>query len=285
MVIFMQVNKIVPQGFCKGVILAINKALEAKDLKNVYSLGSLIHNDIMVKRLSDAGIKTIDVKGMSRIEMLDLIPDGSSVIISAHGASPSVFLKCKEKNLNIIDATCEYVYKTHDDIKKYLSLGYDVYYIGTKGHAECEGAIGISDKIRLISSIDDINNYNFINNSFIINQTTMSIYELMDYHKLIKEKNPNVLISSSICDATTLRQKAVINAPYCDLFIIVGDIKSSNTNKLYKFASQKYKAIMITSLDDLKKYPLDGINIVNITAGASTPREVVAEIIAYLEKK
>lgn len=281
----MQVNKIVPQGFCKGVILAINKALEAKDLKNVYSLGSLIHNDIMVKRLSDAGIKTIDVKGMSRIEMLDLIPDGSSVIISAHGASPSVFLKCKEKNLNIIDATCEYVYKTHDDIKKYLSLGYDVYYIGTKGHAECEGAIGISDKIRLISSIDDINNYNFINNSFIINQTTMSIYELMDYHKLIKEKNPNVLISSSICDATTLRQKAVINAPYCDLFIIVGDIKSSNTNKLYKIASQKYKAIMITSLDDLKKYPLDGINIVNITAGASTPREVVAEIIAYLEKK
>ena len=281
----MQVNKIVPQGFCKGVILAINKALEAKDLKNVYSLGSLIHNDIMVKRLSDAGIKTIDVKGMSRIEMLDLIPDGSSVIISAHGASPSVFLKCKEKNLNIIDATCEYVYKTHDDIKKYLSLGYDVYYIGTKGHAECEGAIGISDKIRLISSIDDINNYNFINNSFIINQTTMSIYELMDYHKLIKEKNPNVLISSSICDATTLRQKAVINAPYCDLFIIVGDIKSSNTNKLYKIASQKYKAIMITSLDDLKNYPLDGINIVNITAGASTPREVVAEIIAYLEKK
>lgn len=281
----MQVNKIVPQGFCKGVILAINKALEFKNKDNIYALGSLIHNDIMIKKLTDAGIKTIDIKGLTRLEMLEYIPDGAKVIISAHGVSPKVLLKCKEKNLEIIDATCQYVYNTHKDIIKFLNLGYDVYYIGTKGHAECEGAIGISSDIKLISCIDDIYNYDFKDKSFIINQTTMSLYELSDFHDKIKEINPNVIISNSICDATTLRQKAVIDAPKCDLFIIVGDLKSSNTKKLYQIAKKKNNAIMINSLEDIKNYSFDGINIINITSGASTPREVVLEIITFLENK
>ena len=280
----MIINRIVPQGFCRGVILAINKALEQKNKENIYCLGSLIHNKIMVDKLTKAGIKTIDIKGLSRLEMLDYIPDNSSVIISAHGASPKVFEKCKNKGLNIIDATCDYVYRTHDEINKYLDLGYDVYYIGSKGHAECEGAIGISDKIKLISSIDDINKYDFKDNSFIINQTTMSIFDTMKYHKLIKEKNNNVLISNTICNATTSRQKAVIDAPNCDLFIIVGDAASSNTKKLYEIASKNNNSIMINNIDDIKNYDFNNINTINITSGASTPKEVVDEIIEYIKQ-
>lgn len=281
----MLVNKISPQGFCKGVILAIKKALESANGEIIYSLGSLIHNEIMVKKLEESNIKTINVKGATRLEMLDLIPDGSTVIISAHGASPKVFEKCREKNLKIIDATCEYVYKTHDLIRKYLSLGYDVYYIGTKGHAECEGAIGIDDKIKLISSIDDIEKYDFKDKSYIINQTTMSIFEIEDYYKKISLKNPNITISNSICSATTSRQKAVIDASKCDLFIVVGDKSSSNTKKLYSLAEAKGKAIMIQNLNDIISYDFSGINKINITSGASTPKDVVDEIIKYLQEK
>lgn len=281
----MQVNKIVPQGFCKGVILAVNKALECQNKDNIYCLGALIHNSIMVEKLEKAGIKTIDQKNKTRLEMLEMIEDGSSVIISAHGASPAVFKRAKEKGLNIIDATCEYVYKTHDEIKKYLSLGYDVFYIGTKDHAECEGAIGISDKIKLISSLDDINSYSFSSKSFIINQTTMSVFDIKKYHDEILAKCKDAVISNSICNATTMRQKAVIEASSCDLFIVVGDIKSSNTKKLHSLASERFKSIMISSIDDIKDYNFDGINTINITSGASTPKEVVDEIIEYLKRK
>lgn len=281
----MDILRISPQGFCKGVVLAIKKAMEEKGKKNTYCLGSLIHNDIMVSKLKEAGINTIDIKGLTRLEMLELIPPNSTVIISAHGASPKLLEKCKEKGLDIINATCEYVLTTHKEISNHLKDGYDVYYIGTKGHAECEGAIGISDEIKLLSSLDDIDKYEFKDKSFIINQTTMSIYEIIDFHNKIKAKNPNVIIANTICNATTQRQKAVIEARDCDLFIVVGDKKSSNTKKLFNLASNKGKAIMIDSIKDILEYDFKDINKINITSGASTPKEVVDEIIEYLKNR
>ncbi len=281
----MEILKIEPQGFCGGVRNAITQALSLKDCTNVYCLGSLIHNKIMTSRLLEKGIKTIDVKGLTRLELLDLIPDNTTIIISAHGVCEEVYLKAKSKNLTIIDATCPFVKKTHDEIRKYLNLKYDVYYIGVKGHAECEGAIGLDKNIKLISSIEDVYKYDFKDNSFIINQTTTSLYDIKDIHDNIKKINPNVVISNSICNATTKRQEAVINAPSCDLFIIVGDSLSSNTTKLYKLASQNHKAIMINDVLDLKNYNFKNINKINITSGASTPPDVVDMVIEYLKKK
>lgn len=281
----MDILKINPQGFCKGVELAISKSLNLKLNNNIYCLGALIHNDIMVKRLKDMGIETISKKGATRLELLDMVPANSTVIISAHGASPAVFKKALDLGLKIIDATCAFVYRTHNEIKKYIELGYDIYYIGARGHAEAEGACGISDKIHLISSLDDIDKYEFSSKSFVINQTTMSLFDISKYHKKIKDKNPNVLISNTICMATTKRQEAVINARPCDLFIVVGDKMSSNTTKLYNLASQKGKAIMIENIDGIKNYDFKGINTINITSGASTPSDIVDEIIKYLEEK
>lgn len=280
----MIINRISPQGFCGGVINAIKKATSL-NTNNVFCLGPLIHNKIMINLLLEKGVQTINKPGATRLELLDLVPNNSTIIISAHGASPLVFLKARDKKLNIIDATCPFVYKTHEEINKYLNMGYDIYYIGTKGHAEAEGAIGISNKIKLISDLNDIDSIDFKDNSFIINQTTMSIYDIEDFHKKILQKNKNVIISNTICNATTLRQKAVIDAPICDLFIIVGDTLSSNTKKLYNIASKKQKSIMINSKDDLINFDFKNISKVNITSGASTPEFVVDEIIEYLEKK
>jgi len=281
----MDILRVEPQGFCRGVEIAIDKSLNLKLNNNVYCLGALIHNQIMVNRLKEKGISTISKKGATRLELLDLVPDNSFVIISAHGASPAVFKKAEEKGLKIVDATCAFVYKTHNEIKKYLSLGYDIYYIGAKGHAEAEGACGISDKIHLISNIDDIDLYSFSDKSFVINQTTMSLYDIKEFHERIKAKNPNVVISNTICMATTKRQEAVINARPCDLFIVVGDKMSSNTGKLYKLASAKSNSIMVESLNELKNYDFKNINTINITSGASTPSDVVDEIISFLKSK
>lgn len=280
----MIVNKLIPQGYCKGVVLAINKALESINCpKPIYCLGPLIHNKEMIKDLENKGILTINSK-KTRLEMLDDIKSGS-IIISAHGCSPLVYQKAQDKGLNIIDATCQYVKKTHEKIKEYLSLGYDVYYIGTLGHPECEGALGIDSKIKLITSLDDICNIEFRDKSFIINQTTLSLFDIKNIHDSILNKNNNIVISNSICMATTLRQEAVIKSKKVDLTIVVGDTMSSNTNKLYKLAIKNNKAIKIENVNDLKDFDFTNIKEVNITSGASTPKYIVDEVVEYLKTK
>jgi len=281
----MIINKLEPQGYCKGVINAINIALNFNlNNQKTYALGALIHNKEMLKELSKKGIITIHDNGRTRLEMLDEI-DSGNVIISAHGACPMVYQKIKEKGLNLIDCTCGYVTMTHNEIKKHLDLGYDIYYIGTKGHPECEGAIGISNKVKLLTNIDDINTASFSDKSFIINQTTLSTLDIKYLHEAILNKNPNVTIRKSICDATTKRQLAVINSKKVDLTIIVGDTTSSNSKKLYKLASQINSSILVENLDDVKAIDFTNIKEINITSGASTPPYITQSIIDYLTKK
>lgn len=279
----MEINILEPHGFCQGVNRAIDMALKIKNNNKIYSLGSLIHNKEMIKKLNEHNIITLNDK-ISRLEMVDNIDNGI-VIITAHGVSPDVLEKAKSKNLEIIDATCPYVTMTHSNIEKYLNDGYDVYYIGTKGHPECIGSIGISNKIKLISSLNDIKNIEFKNKSFIINQTTLSIYDIEEYYNEILKKNPNVVINNTICRATTQRQKAVLEANKVDLTIVVGDKLSSNSKKLYELALKKNDAILIETIDDILNYDFSNIKSVNITSGASTPEYLTEEIIEFLRKK
>ena len=175
----MIINKIEPQGYCHGVINAlkiINEAL--KDNNTIYSLGSIIHNEHVINDLKNKGVITIEEKGLSRLDLLDKINEGT-VVFSAHGVSPLVYEKAKSKNLKIIDATCPMVHLVHKKITEHLNLGYDCIYIGANGHPECEGVLGISNKIHFISSIDDINNLNINNDKiYVTNQTTLSIYDI-----------------------------------------------------------------------------------------------------------
>ena len=284
----MIINKIEPQGFCGGVKNAIDIAKKAikneNNIKPIYLLGSLIHNEHVMRSLEDLGLILIDDKNKTRLELLDEIKSGS-VIFSAHGVSDKVYLKAKEKNLNIIDATCPFVKIVHNNIKKYLNLGYDIIYIGTKGHPECEGVLGISDKIKLITNkIDALYYQNKNDNIYLSTQTTLSIYEIDEIINILKNKFKNIIIDNKICNATTVRQEAIYNAKKTDLFIIVGDQKSSNTKKLYNIAKEKFNAIMINDKNDLDINLLKNINEISITSGASTPSYLVDEIIKYINK-
>ena len=178
----MKINKIEPQGYCNGVKRAldiIDEAMNNTSIKRpIYLLGSIIHNKNVVNSFINKGAILIEDKNKTRLELLDEINEGS-VVFSAHGVCPEVYEKAKSKNLNIIDATCGYVKIVHQKINDYLNKGYDIIYIGTKNHPECEGVLGISKKIHFISNIDDISNLN-INNDFIYctNQTTLSKYDI-----------------------------------------------------------------------------------------------------------
>lgn len=282
----MIINRIEPQGYCQGVINAlkiINEAL--KDNNKIYSLGSIIHNAHVINDLKNKGVITIEEKGLSRLDLLDRINEGT-VVFSAHGVSPKVYEKAKSKNLNIIDATCPMVHLVHKKMNEHLKSGYDCIYIGAKGHPECEGVLGISEKIHFISSISDINNLNINNDKiYVTNQTTLSIYDIEDIFDELKNKYPNIEIDDKICNATTVRQKALANQPKCDLCIIVGDKKSSNSLKLYKVSTEiaKTKTVFVDNLESLDKNILKDVNIINISSGASTPSILVDEIIEYLK--
>ena len=283
-----KVNKIEPQGYCNGVKRALNIVNDAiddpKTKKPIYLLGQIIHNKYVVDMLIDAGVKVIDDKNKTRLELLDLINDGS-VVLSAHGVSPDVYAKAKNKGLNIIDTTCGNVLIVHKKIKQYLDLNYTCLYIGTPNHPECEGVLGISNKIKLISNINDLNNLKITGNIYVTNQTTLSKFDIADIYKKINALYPKAILDDKICNATTIRQNAMANQKKADLCIVVGDKKSSNTKKLVKVSQDiaKIPTVLCENLDDLDKSLLNNIKTVNISSGASTPDLLVNEIINYIE--
>lgn len=283
----MIVNKLEPQGYCKGVTRAIDMAFDAanKYEKPIYMLGRIIHNAHVINKFKDLDIIVLEDKTKTKLELLDTIDKGT-IIFSAHGVSPLVYEKAKSKGLNIVDATCPMVLLVHNKIKDYLEKGYSIIYLGTKGHPECEGVLGISDTIIPVWSMEDIIKLPNLNDKvYITNQTTLATDETKEAFNLLKKKYPKAIIDDKICLATTVRQQAVFNQPKADLCIVVGDKLSSNTKKLCEVSLRtNTKTILIDSLESLDKDILNGVKTINITSGASTPNYVTNEIIEYLKR-
>ena len=283
----MIIKKIEPQGFCGGVKRAIeitnNISSDSSTKRPIYMLGSLIHNAHIIDEFKSQGIILLDDK-LSKEEMIDMVDDGT-IIISAHGISPKLLKKAQDKGLNIVNTTCPYVELIHNKITDAINNNTEVLYIGTKSHPEVCGVLGISDKIHLITNLDDVNNLNIKSDKvYVTNQTTLSIYDIKNYYDLIKQKYPNAIIDNKICNATTIRQEAVYNQEIVDLCIIVGDKKSSNTKKLKEVSENRgINTILIDSVNDLKNYDFKNIKSVSISSGASTPSYLVDEVIEYIK--
>ena len=285
----MKVYPIVPRGYCKGVVRAIKIA---KDCANkypdqpIYILGMIVHNQYIVDALTKLGITTIDIKGKTRLELLDEIDEGI-VIITAHGAGQDVFEKAKSKNLTIIDATCVDVIKTHELIKNKISEGYDVLYVGKKGHPESEGTLAI-DKIHihLIEKKEDIHRFDTNKKYILTNQTTMSIHDIQHICDYATSVLPNVEIAKETCSATKIRQEAIGNIPNeVDLVIIVGDPNSNNTTRLAQIAKDvaNKDVCMIESIQDLDLSILNNKHYVAVSSGASTPTYLTNQVIQFLK--
>ncbi|MCM2988903.1 4-hydroxy-3-methylbut-2-enyl diphosphate reductase [Bacillus safensis] len=285
----MNVIKISPRGYCYGVVdamvIAKNAALDKNLPRPIYILGMIVHNKHVTDAFEEDGIYTLD--GPNRLDILKQVESGT-VIFTAHGVSPEVRQIAEEKGLVAIDATCPDVTKTHELISEKTADGYDIIYIGKKGHPEPEGAVGVApDKVHLVETEADIEALNLTSEKLLItNQTTMSQWDVHDLMELIKEKYPHVEYHQEICLATQVRQEAVSQqAGQADLTIVVGDPKSNNSNRLAQVSMEiaGTQAYRIGDLSELKLEWLQGVKTVAVTAGASTPTPITKEVIRFLE--
>lgn len=286
----MKVIKINPRGYCYGVVdamvIARNAALDPTLPRPIYILGMIVHNKHVTDAFEQDGIITLD--GDNRKDIIEQVEQGT-VIYTAHGVSPEIREIAKRKGLVSIDATCPDVTVTHDLIREKTAEGYDIIYIGKKGHPEPEGAIGVApDHVHLVQSINDIDNLAFENQKILItNQTTMSQWDVVFLMDRIKERFPHVEVHKEICLATQVRQEAVAEqAGASDLLIVVGDPKSNNSNRLTQVSVEiaGTPSYRISDISELKLEWLDNVETVAVTAGASTPTPIVKEVISFLEK-
>ena len=284
----MEIKRVVPSGYCKGVVNAINivkKTKEEYPNENIYILGMIVHNSYVSKQMEDLGVITLENPNLSKEELLDTIEKGV-VIFTAHGISDKIKQKALDKGLICVDASCVDVLKNKDLIKSYLDKGYDVVYFGKKKHPEAEAILSLINNIHLVSNISDIDNLNISNdNLFITNQTTMSYLEVEDMLKLIKDKYPTCIIQKERCTATSSRQLAITKIKDGDVLYVVGDVKSNNTNKLKEIGSKYFKKVfLISNYKEINKKDLVNENKIYVTAGASTPPILIDEVIDYLSK-
>ncbi|CAH8716601.1 4-hydroxy-3-methylbut-2-enyl diphosphate reductase [Paenibacillus thiaminolyticus] len=286
----MEVRKITPRGYCYGVVDAMVLAQQtARNLdlpRPIYILGMIVHNRHVTDAFEDEGIITLD--GANRLDILDQI-DSGTVIFTAHGVSPEVRKKAREKGLTTVDATCPDVTRTHDLIREKTAEGYEIIYIGKKGHPEPEGAIGVApDKVHLIETEAEIAALQVGTDRLVItNQTTMSQWDIKHIMNRLIARFPTAEIHNEICMATQERQAAVAEqAAGCDLVIVVGDPRSNNSNRLAQVSEEiaGVRAFRISDLSELKREWLDGVGLVGVTSGASTPTPITKEVVAYLEQ-
>jgi len=286
----MEIVKISPRGYCYGVVDAMVLALQtARNLdlpRPIYILGMIVHNSHVTESFKDEGIITLD--GANRLEILEGVDQGT-VIFTAHGVSPEVRRRAKEKGLTIVDATCPDVTKTHDLIREKAAEGYDIIYIGKKGHPEPEGAMGIApDRVHLIENESDIAELRLSNERIIItNQTTMSQWDIRHLIAKLLESFPKAEVHNEICLATQVRQEAVAEqAKNAQLCIVVGDPRSNNSNRLAQVSEEisGVKAYRVSDVTEIKREWLAGVDRVAVTSGASTPTPLTKEVIQYLER-
>ncbi len=288
----MDVIKVTPRGYCYGVVDAMEIARKAaKDPtvpRPLYIIGLIVHNRFAVDELTSLGVTTLD--GPDRASILERVESGT-VIFTAHGVSPLVKARARARGLHIIDATCPDVTKTHNLVQEFVARGYQVIYIGKKGHPEPEGVIGEApDHVTLVENEADLDRLPeriiHAERLMVTNQTTLSQWDTARLIESIRARFPQVEIHNEICHATQVRQEAVATmAKGADLTIVVGDPRSNNTNRLAQVAEELAgtPAIRIESVADLTPEMLEGKRRIAITSGASTPSQITREVIRYVE--
>ncbi|MEY3802233.1 MAG: 4-hydroxy-3-methylbut-2-enyl diphosphate reductase [Actinomycetota bacterium] len=272
-----------PRGFCAGVEMAI-KALawmvRTFDAP-VYCYHEIVHNKIVVDRFKNLGVIFVDD--------LSEIPKGRPIMLSAHGSAPQVVAAARELGSYVVDSVCPLVTKVHHEVKTRANKGYRIVYIGHDGHEEAVGTMAVApDSISRVETLAEVDALaNFIEPVAILAQTTLSHRDWKDVADAVRLKYPDVWSpgKSDLCFATTNRQGALMEiARECNAIVVIGSENSSNTRALEKLAKD-VGCKNVYRVNDASELPNDLSGIVGVTAGASAPEELVAEIIRLLAPK
>lgn len=273
-----------PRGYCAGVDRAVITVQKALDLYGapVYVRKQIVHNKHVVS--------TLEAKGAIFVEEVEDVPEGATVVFSAHGVSPAVHEGAAKRNLKTIDATCPLVTKVHHEARRFAKEDYDILLIGHEGHEEVEGTAGEApDHVQLIDGIEDIQNAKVRDEKKVIwlSQTTLSVDETLATVASLKQKFPLLQDppSDDICYATQNRQQAIKQiAPQADLVLVVGSTNSSNSVRLVE-VSKEYgakNAYLVDFAHEVDEKWLEGVETVGVTSGASVPENLVNDLLDWL---
>jgi 4-hydroxy-3-methylbut-2-en-1-yl diphosphate reductase len=275
-----------PRGFCAGVDRAIEivELALAQGGQPVYVRHEIVHNRHVVEGLRE--------QGATFIEDPEDAPEGAVLIYSAHGVSPAVRARAEAKQLRTIDATCPLVTKVHNEVRRLVSLGYEIVMIGHAGHVEVEGTMGQApESMYLVEAVEDVAKLEVRNPSRLgcVTQTTLSVDDTREIKQALATRFPEIVLPKrdDICYATQNRQDAVKElAAQADLVLVVGAPASSNSNRLVEVASRRgVPAHLIQDANDVDPTWLEGVACIGITAGASTPDVLVQGVIELLRSR
>lgn len=275
-----------PRGICAGVrraIEMIDLAL-ASEPSTLYCLKEIVHNRQIVDDLRRRGVVFVD--GLADV------PSGATVVFSAHGVAPSVRAEAGARELNVIDATCPFVSKVHSEVRRFCREGSSVLLIGHRRHDEVIGVVGEApEHVQVVESCADAEAVCVDDPArvAVVTQTTLSVEEADQVMAILRRRFPALQTpaTSDICYATVNRQQAVrLLAARSDAVLVLGSRNSSNSRRLVEVArSAGRSAWLISEAADLDPVPLDGVRVLGLTAGASTPESFIATVVAYLQRR
>ena len=280
-----------PRGFCAGVDRAIDIVERAIDLFGapIYVRHEVVHNRFVVNDLKE--------KGAVFVEELSEVPDGATVIFSAHGVSRAIQAEAASRDLKVFDATCPLVTKVHMEVKRYRDRATDVVLIGHQGHPEVEGTMGQGKEtdqpdigMHLIEEPGDVAKLQIANhdNLAYVTQTTLSVDDTQKVIDRLKERFPKIQgpRKDDICYATQNRQDAVRSlARDSDIVIVVGSTNSSNSNRLKELSEQLgAPSYLVDQAEQIQQGWFDGVDVVGVTAGASAPEVLVKQVIDEIKR-
>ena len=273
-----------PRGYCAGVdraVITVEKALALYGAP-VYVRKQIVHNVHVVTSL--------EAKGAIFVDETDQVPEGKTVVFSAHGVSPMVHEEAAARNLKTIDATCPLVTKVHHEVRRFATEDAEILLIGHHGHEEVEGTAGEApDKVRIVDGLEGARTIQPTpgKNLIWLSQTTLSVDETMETVAILKERFPDIQAppSDDICYATQNRQEAIkVIAPQADLVIVVGSQNSSNSVRLAEVALEygAKASHLIDYAEEIQDHWFTGVETIGVTSGASVPEILVKDVLAVL---
>ena len=265
-------------GYCFGVRDAVNLAKKSgDDFQEVYMLGDIVHNETVVDDLNKRGSKVV--------ESLNDIPEDKPVLFRAHGTDPETWKKAQKKKLNIIDATCPLVTEIHEEIKELESENRRTIIIGDHNHDE---VVGIASQVKdpiIISCVDEAKELGKMKRAGVVSQSTQMIENVQKILKVLSEKVYDLRFVNTICFPTRRNHEQIKKlSNICDLMIVIGSFTSANSKRLTQLSLERNKnSFQVTCADDINASWFDGIESVGISAGASTPDNLIEDVIAKVK--
>lgn len=271
-------------GFCFGVKRAVDTVYSrAEEGGRIYTFGPVIHNDMVVSELEEKGVTVID--DIEDIEALD----GGTIIIRSHGVSKATAERLASSGLQVIDTTCPFVKKIHGIVEKESAIGKRIVIIGSRTHPEVQGIMGWCTYENPATVIENEKEARDFQNPegrdiTVVSQTTFTLRKFQELVEILQKKGYNVNVVNTICNATAQRQEEAQKiASSVDMMIVIGDSKSSNTQKLYEICSHECNnTLYVQTKDNLETGHMRPLQRVGITAGASTPNKIIEEVQNYV---